>query len=142
MRSPHRAYGARASALREPRLDIATSHGKELAALWSCRDQPAERDPRAEAHGPQPCADCQPSRRPCGRSRPNPGHATSVDPSTAQPRRSGPRPRERGPFEALSAGGSLSIADLIALAKETNMAEATFDAIAQRRYEQARPRTA
>src|SRR3569832_1757271 len=42
----------------------------------------------------------------------------------------------------LSAGGSLSIADLIALAKETNMADATFDAIAQRRYEQARPRTA
>jgi DNA-binding transcriptional MerR regulator len=42
----------------------------------------------------------------------------------------------------LSAGESLSIADLIALAKETNMAEATFDAIVQRRYEQARPRTA
>src|ERR1700760_983751 len=42
----------------------------------------------------------------------------------------------------ISAGGSLSIADLIALAKETNMAEATFDAIVQRRYEQARPRTA
>jgi DNA-binding transcriptional MerR regulator len=41
----------------------------------------------------------------------------------------------------LSAGGSLSIADLIALAKETNMAEASFDGIAQRRYEQARPRT-
>jgi DNA-binding transcriptional MerR regulator len=42
----------------------------------------------------------------------------------------------------LSDGGSLSIADLIALAKETNMTEASFDAIAQRRYEQARPRTA
>ena len=42
----------------------------------------------------------------------------------------------------LSAGGSLSVADLIALAKETNLAEATFDAIVQRRYEQARPRTA
>jgi DNA-binding transcriptional MerR regulator len=42
----------------------------------------------------------------------------------------------------LSAGGSLSIADLIALAKETNMAEASFDAVAQRRYEQARPRAA
>ena len=41
----------------------------------------------------------------------------------------------------LSAGGSLSIADLIALAKETNM-EASLDAIAQRRYAQARPRTA
>jgi DNA-binding transcriptional MerR regulator len=42
----------------------------------------------------------------------------------------------------LSAGESLSIADLIVLARETNMAEATFDVIAQRRYEQARPRSA
>lgn len=42
----------------------------------------------------------------------------------------------------LSDGGSLSISDLIALAKETNMIEASFDAIARRRYEQARPRTA
>lgn len=42
----------------------------------------------------------------------------------------------------LTAGGSLSVADLIALANETNLAEATFDAIVQRRYEQARPRTA
>ena len=42
----------------------------------------------------------------------------------------------------LAAGGSLSISDLIALAKETNPVEATFDAIVQRRYEQARPRTA
>jgi DNA-binding transcriptional MerR regulator len=42
----------------------------------------------------------------------------------------------------LTRGGSLSIADLIALARETNMAEASFDAVAQRRYEQARPRTA
>jgi DNA-binding transcriptional MerR regulator len=42
----------------------------------------------------------------------------------------------------LSDGGSLSIADLIVLAKETNMTEASFDPIAQRRYEQARPRTA
>jgi DNA-binding transcriptional MerR regulator len=42
----------------------------------------------------------------------------------------------------LSAGGSLSLAELIELAKETNMAEASLDAIAQRRYEQARPRTA
>lgn len=42
----------------------------------------------------------------------------------------------------LSGGGSLSIADLIALAKETNMAEQSFDTILQRRYEQARPRTA
>lgn len=42
----------------------------------------------------------------------------------------------------LSAGGSLSVADLIALAKETNPAEASFDSIALRRYEQARPRTA
>lgn len=42
----------------------------------------------------------------------------------------------------LSAGGSLSITDLIALTKETTMAEASFDAVAQRRYEQARPRTA
>jgi DNA-binding transcriptional MerR regulator len=42
----------------------------------------------------------------------------------------------------LSAGGSLSIAELIELAKETNMAEASLDAVAQRRYEQARPRIA
>jgi DNA-binding transcriptional MerR regulator len=42
----------------------------------------------------------------------------------------------------LADGGSFSIADVIALAKETNITEASFDAIAQRRYEQARPRTA
>lgn len=42
----------------------------------------------------------------------------------------------------LSAGGLLSVADLIALAKETNMAESALDTIVQRRYEQARPRTA
>jgi DNA-binding transcriptional MerR regulator len=42
----------------------------------------------------------------------------------------------------LSAGEALSIADLIALAKETNIADASFDSVAQRRYEQARPRTA
>lgn len=42
----------------------------------------------------------------------------------------------------LAAGGSLSIADLIALAKENNPAEASLDVIVQRRYEQSRPRTA
>jgi DNA-binding transcriptional MerR regulator len=42
----------------------------------------------------------------------------------------------------LAAGGSLSITDLIALARETNTAEASVDVIVQRRYEQARPRTA
>ena len=42
----------------------------------------------------------------------------------------------------LSAGGSLSIADLIALANPTNLTEPTLDAIVRRRYEQARPRTA
>jgi DNA-binding transcriptional MerR regulator len=42
----------------------------------------------------------------------------------------------------LSANGALSITDLIALAKESNLDSASFDAIAQRRYEQARPRIA
>jgi DNA-binding transcriptional MerR regulator len=42
----------------------------------------------------------------------------------------------------LSVGGSLSIGELINLAKETNMTEPSLDAIAQRRYEQARPRRA
>lgn len=39
------------------------------------------------------------------------------------------------------AGVEVSIDDLIKLAKESNMADATQDAIAWRRYEQARPRT-
>ena len=42
----------------------------------------------------------------------------------------------------LSAGEALSIADLIALTKQTTMADASLDAVARRRYEQARPRTA
>ncbi|MGW9329647.1 MerR family transcriptional regulator [Bosea sp. NPDC055594] len=42
----------------------------------------------------------------------------------------------------LSAGHTLSIEDLITLAKETNMTELTPDSVARRRYEQARPRTA
>jgi DNA-binding transcriptional MerR regulator len=42
----------------------------------------------------------------------------------------------------LFAGGSLSIGELISLAKETKMTEPSLDEIAQRRYEQARPRTA
>ena len=42
----------------------------------------------------------------------------------------------------LSAGEALSIADLIALAKQTTMADTSLDTVARRRYEQARPRTA
>jgi DNA-binding transcriptional MerR regulator len=42
----------------------------------------------------------------------------------------------------LSAGETLSIADLIAVAKQTTMADASLDTVARRRYEQARPRTA
>lgn len=41
----------------------------------------------------------------------------------------------------LAAGGSLSGDELIKLAKESNMTEASTDAVAWRRYEQARPRT-
>lgn len=42
----------------------------------------------------------------------------------------------------LRGGEELSIAELVMLAKETQMSETTFDLIAQRRYEQARPRKA
>lgn len=41
----------------------------------------------------------------------------------------------------LAAGRTLSIEDLIKLAKEANMPELTSDSVARRRYEQARPRT-
>lgn len=41
----------------------------------------------------------------------------------------------------LAAGRTLSIEDLIKLAKEANMPELTQDSVARRRYEQARPRT-
>jgi DNA-binding transcriptional MerR regulator len=40
----------------------------------------------------------------------------------------------------LRGGEALSVAELVTLAKETHMTELSFDAIAQRRYEQARPR--
>lgn len=42
----------------------------------------------------------------------------------------------------LAAGEALSVTELVNLAKETQMTEPLFDAIAQRRYEQARPRKA
>jgi DNA-binding transcriptional MerR regulator len=41
----------------------------------------------------------------------------------------------------LAAGRTLSIEDLITLAKEANMTELTQDGVARRRYEQTRPRT-
>ncbi|MBU3888888.1 DUF3471 domain-containing protein [Methylosinus sporium] len=40
----------------------------------------------------------------------------------------------------LSTGGTLSLDELITLAKETTMTQTSLDLIAQRRYEQARPR--
>ncbi|BDV34734.1 MerR family transcriptional regulator [Methylocystis iwaonis] len=40
----------------------------------------------------------------------------------------------------LRAGDVLSVTELVTLAKEAHMTESSFDAIAQRRYEQARPR--
>ena len=43
--------------------------------------------------------------------------------------------------EKVAGGASLTIADLTNLAKESNMVEATNDAVAWRRYEQNRPRT-
>lgn len=42
----------------------------------------------------------------------------------------------------LSAGGFFSVDELIELSRETTMTETSLDVIAQRRYEQARPRTA
>jgi DNA-binding transcriptional MerR regulator len=39
-------------------------------------------------------------------------------------------------------GEDLSVAELVTLAKETHMREDSFDVVIQRRYEQARPRTA
>lgn len=42
----------------------------------------------------------------------------------------------------LRGGKVLSVIELVTLAKEAHMTEPTFDAIAQRRYEQARPRKA
>jgi DNA-binding transcriptional MerR regulator len=44
--------------------------------------------------------------------------------------------------ERLSAGGSFSVGELIELSRETTMTETSLDVMAQRRYEQARPRTA
>jgi DNA-binding transcriptional MerR regulator len=41
----------------------------------------------------------------------------------------------------LQAGGSVSLGDLLELAKETNMSDLSSESIAWRRYEQARPRT-
>ena len=42
----------------------------------------------------------------------------------------------------LEAGGAVSLGDLMDLAKETNMSDASTETVAWRRYEQARPRTA
>ena len=41
----------------------------------------------------------------------------------------------------LQAGGSVSLGDLLELAKETNMTDLSSETVAWRRYEQARPRT-